>query len=47
MLMPKRTKYRKMKGLDDATDAAYGEAMHHACMHMGLGHWSLAKQACM
>jgi hypothetical protein len=41
------TKYRKSKGLDDATDAAYGTAMHHACMHMGLDHWSLAKQACV
>ncbi len=41
------TKYRKAKGLDDATQPAYGEAMHHACMHMGLEYWSLAKSACL
>lgn len=40
------TRWRTAKGLNDETDAAYGEAMHHACMHMGFGMWSSARRAC-
>lgn len=41
------TQWRKAQGKDDATDAAYGEAMHHACMHMGLAHWDGGRGTCM
>lgn len=40
------TQWRAAKGLNDETDAAYGAAMHHACMHMGLMHWSVSRGAC-
>jgi hypothetical protein len=40
------TQWRKAHALDDATDAAYGEAMHHACMHMGLMQWNVARGTC-
>ena len=40
------TRYRAARGLDDATDAAYREAMHHACMHTRLGDWDGARHAC-
>jgi hypothetical protein len=41
------TKWRALKGLNDATDPAYAHQMHHACMHMGLGDWSVARGACV
>ncbi|MDB4938671.1 MAG: hypothetical protein JWP87_5643 [Labilithrix sp.] len=40
------TQWRTAHGLDDAKDAAYGEAMHHACMHMGLAAWDGARGTC-
>jgi hypothetical protein len=40
------TQWRTAHGLDDAKDAAYGEAMNHACMHMGLAEWSVARGTC-
>lgn len=40
------TQSRKARGLDDATDAAYGEAMNHACVHMGLAQWSISRGTC-
>lgn len=33
------TQYRAAKGLSDDTDAAYTDAMTHACMHMGIANW--------
>jgi hypothetical protein len=33
------TQWRTARSMNDATDTAYGEAMHHACMHMRLGMW--------
>jgi hypothetical protein len=40
------TQWRTAKGLNDATDTTYGMAMHHACMHMGLMSWDMARGAC-
>jgi hypothetical protein len=40
------TQWRKAHGRDDKTDAAYGEAMRHACVHMGLVNWNIARAAC-
>jgi hypothetical protein len=41
------SKYRKAKGLVDATDQNYVDAMMHACMHMEVGHWDKAKNTCV
>jgi hypothetical protein len=40
------SKWRTAKGRDDKTDSAYAAAMHHACMHMGLMNWDVAKTTC-
>lgn len=40
------TQWRTAKSMKDETDQAYGEAMHHACMHMGLMSWDIARRAC-
>jgi hypothetical protein len=40
------TQWRQLNGRNDATDTAYTQAMHHACMHMGLMDWNIAKATC-
>lgn len=40
------TQFRAAHNLVDATDAAYGEAMRHACMHMGLTSWDVTRGTC-
>ncbi len=40
------SQWRAARGLDDATDTAYTDMMHHACMHMGLMTWDLARGTC-
>jgi hypothetical protein len=41
------TAWRKSKGLDDATDTAYVDALNMGCMHMGLMQWDPTINACM